>query len=444
LRTRTRPQVLTIESVRAALVIAAVVALACEPTALPSPAPHGSPSPSVAVTLPTPAAVANSERPAPPPPASASPNGTLADPTLVAAVDETTVWVAMEGYSAHYVLRSTNGGRTWERRDMPKEIIGFQDDWVVLDADRAWLVAMVPDSPSVAGCGLVPPPPCHAGVFFTGDGARTWTETTREPFVRHAQASGLSNLAAVDAMHAWATTSHSCVDLVCATWVVATTDGRTWSEVGQLPDFVQSLRFADRDHGWAITRRVTDPTKKDGVARVYGTEDGGHTWRSLFFATGYGPSFMVDFADTETGWLIGQDSSSCAMAGCGEYTLYRTGDGGRTWETLQAPPGPGEPRWWDPLFHLGFLEPPHAADRVTVWIGISPGAGAAVGGVLITRDGGASWRRVKGDDPTWSVSAVAPLPTGNGWVIATGSDATRRLFRTTDQGRTWTPVDLGR
>ena len=132
------------------------------------------------------------------------------------------------------------------------------------------------------------------------------------------------------------------------------------------------------------------------------------------------------------------------MAGCGEYTLYRTSDGGRTWETLQAPPtGSSQQRWWDPLFHLGFLEPPHAADRMTVWIGISPGAGAAVGGVLITRDGGASWRRVKSDDPTWSVSAVAPLPTGNGWVIATGSDATQRLFHTSDQGRTWSPVDLG-
>lgn len=367
----------------------------------------------------------------------------------MAAVDETTVWVAMD--SGRYVLRTTNGGRTWERRELPKETIGLQD-WVVLDANRAWLVGAVPDPlssvsaspPQPNACGGVPPPPCHAGVFYTGDGARTWTtEIGREPFVRHAYASGLSNLAAVDATHAWATTSHGCAELVCPTSIMATTDGRTWTEVGRLPDYVSALRFVGRDHGWAVTRRVTDPTKKDGVTRVYATNDGGRTWRSLFFATGYGPSFTIDFADAETGWLIGQDTSSCAMAGCGEYTLYRTSDGGRTWETLQAPPGPGEARWWDPRFHLGFLQPPHAADRMTVWIGISPGAGAAVGGVLITRDGGASWRRVKGDDPTWSVSAVAPLPTGNGWVIATGSDATRRLFRTGDQGRTWTPVDLG-
>jgi len=355
----------------------------------------------------------------------------------------------MEGYLAHYVLRTTNGGRTWEQRDLPKDIVSLRD-WVVLDAERAWLIATVPDSASgvlpispQSACGLVPPPPCHAGVFFTADGARTWTEIGREAFVRHAQASGLSNLAAVDATHAWATTSHGCADVVCATSIVATTDGRTWNEVGELPDFVLALRFIDRDHGWASTRHVTDPAKKDGIARVYATDDGVRTWRSLFFATGYGPSFMIDFADAQTGWLIGQDWGSCAMAGCGEYTLYRTTDGGRTWETLQAPPtGSSQQRWWDPLFHLGFLEPPHAADRMTVWIGISPGAGAAVGGVLITRDGGASWRRVKGDGPTWSVSAVAPLPTGNGWVIATGSDASRRLFRTGDQGRTWSPVDL--
>ena len=356
----------------------------------------------------------------------------------------------MDG-SARYILHSTNSGRTWDRRDLPEDVVSLRE-WVVLDADRAWLVAMVPDSPSrVAGippqpddCGLVPPPPCHAGVFSSGDGGRTWTETAREPFVRHARASGLSNLAAVDATHAWVTTSHGCADQICATSIVATTDGRTWSEVGQLPDFVNALRFIDRDHGWAVTQRVTDPTKKDGVARLYATDDGGHTWRSLFFATGYGPTFMVDFANARTGWLIGGDWGYCAMGGCGEYTLYRTSDGGRTWETLHAPPaGPGEQRWWDPQLNgAGFLLPPRAADRATVWIGVSTGAGAAVGGILMTRDGGVSWRRVKGDDPTWAVSAVAPLASGNGWVIATGSDASRRLFRTSDQGRTWSPVDL--
>ena len=439
---------------RAALLIAAVVVLACEPTTSPSPVTptsDRSPLPSIAVTMSSAPSVASAERPTPGPPgASVPPVGTLADPTLVAAVDETTVWVAMDGFG-RYVLRSTNGGRTWERRDLPKEIVSLRD-WVVLDADRAWLVATVPDSlsgvagipPQPDGCGGVPPPPCHAVVFYTGDGARTWTETAREPFVRHAQASGLSNLAAVDATHAWATTSHGCADLVCATSIVATTDGRTWSEVGQLPDFVHALRFIDRDHGWAITRLVTDPAKKDGIARVYATEDGGRTWRSLFFATGYSPTFMVDFADARTGWLIGGDWGYCAMGGCGEYTLYRTSDSGRTWETLQAPPtGPGEHRWWDPLFSLGFLLSPHAADRTTVWIGVSTGAGSAVGGVLITRDGGASWRRVKGDDPRWSVSATAPLVSGNGWVIATLSDTSRRLFRTSDQGRTWSPVDFG-
>ena len=192
---------------RAAFLIAAVVALACEPTIPPSPATPASdrsPVPSVAVTVPSAPAVASAERPSPPPGASVPPIGTLADPTLVAAVDETTVWVAMEGYLAHHVLRSTNGGRTWERRDLPKEIVRLQD-WVVLDAERAWLVATVPDSASgvlpispQSACGLVPPPPCHSGVFLTDDGARTWTEIGREPFVRHAQASGLSNLAAVD------------------------------------------------------------------------------------------------------------------------------------------------------------------------------------------------------------------------------------------------------
>ena len=437
---------------RAAFFIAAVVALACEPTIPPSqatPASDRLPSPSLAVTLPSASALASAERSTPSPPAaSAFPVDALADPTLAAAIDETTVWVAMEGYLAHYVLRSANGGRTWERREMPKDIVSLRD-WVVLDADHAWLVATVPDSASgvlpisaQSACGLVPPPPCHAAVFFTGDGARTWTEIGREPFVRHAQASGLSNLAAVDATHAWATTSHGCADLVCATSIVATTDGRTWNLVGELPDFVVALCFIDRDHGWASTRHVTDPAKKDGIARVYTTDDGGRTWRSLFFATGYGPSFLIDFTDAQTGWLVGQDWGSCAMAGCGEYTLYRTTDGGRTWQTLHTPPGPGEARWWDPLFHLGFLLSPRAADRMTVWIGVSTGAGAAVGGVVITRDGGVSWRRVKGDDPSWSVSAVAPLLSGNGWVIATGSDATRRLYRTSDQGRTWSPVDL--
>ena len=139
-------------------------------------------------------AVASAEPPTPiPPRASASPVESIPVPTLVAAVDETTTWVAMD--YGRYVLRTTSSGRTWERIDLPKDIVGLQE-WVVLDAESVWLVGAVPDLPSSVppsppqqnACGGVPPPPCHAGIFYTGDGARTWTEIGREPFVRQARA----------------------------------------------------------------------------------------------------------------------------------------------------------------------------------------------------------------------------------------------------------------
>jgi len=134
------------------------------------------------------------------------------------------------------------------------------------------------------------------------------------------------------------------------------------------------------------------------------------------------------------------------MGGCGGYTLYSTTDGGETWATLQRPEGQ---EWWGPTPRSapagGFLGAPQFTSPTSGWIRIDTGAGGGTGGVLVTTDGGRSWRRSPGDTGTWSVGALAPV---DGKVaVATvhayeGSGSTTFLARTIDGALTWQRLKL--
>ncbi len=62
--------------------------------------------------------------------------------------------------------------------------------------------------------------------------------------------------------------------------------------------------------------------------------------------------------------------------------------------------------------------------------------------VLVSRDGGASWRRTLGGNPDTRVVATFFLGTKDAWAVAVGSS--NRLFRSADGGVRWTAVSLRR
>jgi photosystem II stability/assembly factor-like uncharacterized protein len=164
--------------------------------------------------------------------------------------------------------------------------------------------------------------------------------------------------------------------------VVRTVDGgSTWSRV-IVPD-AEALDFRDIEAFDANTAYVLSIGPGD-KSRIYKTGDGGKAWTLQF--TNPDPKAFYDaiaFWDAKTGVAVGDPVD-------GHFTVIRTADGGRTWTPVPAaniPPAlPGD------------------------------GAFAASGTCLVVQGSRNSW-------------------------FGTGGAARARVFRSTDQGLTWSVAD---
>lgn len=119
----------------------------------------------------------------------------------------------------------------------------------------------------------------------------------------------------VDAQNIWITTDHA--------ELIYLKDGAAAAK--QIEDGVAAADFISKDVGWSLMRN----------GDVLQTRNGGVEWQKIGkvhrnikgkwpFWT---PGRMMRFADENAGWIVASDS------------IFRTGDGGRTWEAFNAPQG---------------------------------------------------------------------------------------------------------
>jgi photosystem II stability/assembly factor-like uncharacterized protein len=152
--------------------------------------------------------------------------------------------------------------------------------------------------------------------------------------------------------------------------------GVRWRRVAPMAG---ALSFADSLHGWLIT----------GVAQLEATTDGGRSFTRLRMpkdcgAGGY--SLAASLVSTRFGYL------ACGFepgAGSQEKLMYLTRDGGRTWH-----PDPGAR-----LGEGGYLA------GISFWTARDGLLYLARGGILVTHDGGRTWRDVLGTDDITDVVA---------------------------------------
>jgi|GEM_PF-5916430 len=421
-----------------------VVALAACATPAAGP-PVSSTARATGASSPTIAAPVLASPTAQPTPVPSNSTATRLGITHLAAIDRFTAAVAASNANGPTLLVTVDAGVSWEPRALPAGS-QFVDDIRFASRGAGWMIASMPVG-AAGGCTGIPLPGCEAILFRTTDVGRSWTRVTSEPFVRHAIASGLGHLVAVDGTHAWATTSHGCTDPDCITDIGGTTDGRNWTILGSLPSRVISLDFIDADRGWATTISIPSGSfDRTATARLYATRDGGRSWSAQFHATGITPQLSVEFVDPLHGWMLGNDvGSSCSMGGCSDYSLYASDDGGDNWDRVQAPPERGLARWWLPPVEssgAGFLHGLTFATPIDGWISVSTGAGPAIGGILHTRDGGHSWTRFDADN-TWSVQAAGAVPDGVWALVGVyGDPRSPAIYRSTD-GLRWDRVLQG-
>lgn len=188
------------------------------------------------------------------------------------------------------------------------------------------------------------------------------------------------------------------------------------------------IDMLDEVNGWGITE-----------TEVVSTNDGGATWHNVTppGLTDVGYSVFTDFLDKSHAWIQIVDSNNYPNGG----TLYRTSDGGLTWENFETPFSAGD---------MEFLD----ANNGWMMADLGVGAGSMAVAVFQTTNGGATWTRAYINDPSVEGAGdslplsgikvlMVPLDMNTAWVGGViYSSGSTYLFRTDDGGKTWSQVSM--
>ena len=243
-----------------------------------------------------------------------------------------------------------------------------------------------------------------------------------------------------------------------------------------------SVSFVDAEHGWYGT----------GAGDLFATKDGGATWQKIASRPG---TFVraVGFVDRQNGF-IGNIGTDYYPGVTDETPLYRTRDGGVTWEAVDTgdatikgvcaidilpvkriyqgelrprtiihaagrvggPTGmlrsvDGGETWSviDMSAHAGMILDVKFFDENTglVFAATNADPAQAEGLVLRTEDGGKTWKEVYRSGRAYELIWKASFPEGGdtGYATVQSYDperATQLVIRSDDRGRTWREIEI--
>ena len=279
------------------------------------------------------------------------------------------------------VLRTTDGGRTWERD-------------TIAGATTLDFRAIAATSPTVAHALSIGD---SSRIYRTHDGGRTWS----------LRFLGTRKGSFFDAIQFWdATHGIAMSDPVDGHFLIIATDdgGDTWHEIpaagmpAALPGeggFAASgtcLIVGGASDAWLVSGGAT-------VARVFHSADRGRTWTAhdtpLRAGVPSAGNFSVAFRDARHGAIAGGDYQQPALRG---RNLAVTSDGGATWTLADSASSPAGYR-----SAVAFL--PKSNGRMLVAVGLT--------GTDVSHDGGATWTPVD----SVAYNSVAFARDGSGWAV---------------------------
>lgn len=290
-------------------------------------------------------------------------------------------------------------------------------------------------------------------ILVTTDGGATWKDVTPPQAEEISGAGATTALVAFgDLKHAWANyhlptpapPSNAAV-------VLYTSDGgQNWQESQPLQqpeqmDFFlpSSMGFFDLQNGWLLAH-LGAGMSHDYVA-LYRTANGGQTWNRVVDPSQDGviknslpmscSKTGVTFKDPLTGWATG----TCSGVLPGLF-LYQTTDGGTTWLPVELPAPADNATLMTAQENVCITYPPEfpSPDLGVMRISCNVSGGGSQGWLYVTRDGGSVWAPEALPEAFGDTDFT---PSGAGWVLGSDSqeaDAPKALFQSTDAGKTWT------
>lgn len=298
----------------------------------------------------------------------------------VSAVSEDVAWVT--GHAA-VVLRTTDGGATWQRLTVPgaeADSLQFRDVHA-FDQNHAFILA--------AGPGT------RSRIYRTTDGGATWTQ----------QFANTDPDAFYDCFAFWDRNTGVVVsDAVGGRLIVRTTvdGGARWDRLpdGGVPGAMDGegafaasgtcLITAGRRHAWIASAATAG-------SRVYRSTDAGRSWTmtDVPLVTGQASGVAsLAFRDTLNGIALG---GRIAVGSDTSNHGALTRDGGATWTRTPRLPFPGAV--------FGAVYVPRSAAPVLVATGPA--------GLALSRDDGATWTLLS-SNAYWAVGFASPTA---GWAV---------------------------
>ena len=223
----------------------------------------------------------------------------------------------------------------------------------------------------------------------------------------------------------------------------ATQDGgASWQKIASRPGtFVRAVGFVDRQNGF-IGNIGTDyyPGVTD-TTPLYRTRDGGATWEAVDTgeATIKGVC-AIDILKTRRiyqGQLVPRTVIHAAGRVGGPTGMLRSIDGGDTWSVI------------DMSAHAGMILDVKFFDEITglVFAATHPDPAQAEGLVLRTEDGGKTWKEVYRSGRKFELIWKASFPEGGdtGYATVQSYDperATQLVIRSDDKGKTWREIEI--
>jgi photosystem II stability/assembly factor-like uncharacterized protein len=191
--------------------------------------------------------------------------------------------------------------------------------------------------------------------------------------------------------------------------------------------------FADRDHGWLM--KVLDAGMHHVYVALYRTADGGLSWETVV-----DPHATTDLQSCgKTGMVFMADQSGWVTYDCGGVYdvpfIDWTPDGGSTWQSVQLPPPPGDPDLFGRTIACGMHWPTMfssaSGTMVLECVRYEGDDRIEEAYLYSTSDQGQTWQSF-------------PYPGGELRLIDAnvGLALGREIHQTRDGGRTWTQISF--